>query len=175
MSPPLPSLALSWRIHHIKAPIKAMTNPIMATFAPPAPINVAAPPVKLAGGGPVVEYRGLPTPVPVADGARVRVELRALGGARMMSLGTAELVGTAMSGRVLVATSLLVTMGRVAITTAVPRIRVRVTVNVEVEVEVVVASAEGSGTTSCGRAVASQGRRRMARERGRCGGRIAAV
>ena len=58
---------------HIKAPTKATANPIMAIFLPLAPVNVLAPPVKVAGGGPVVEYNGLPmTPVPVADGARVR-------------------------------------------------------------------------------------------------------
>lgn len=52
--------------------------------------------------------------------------------------------------------------------------RVRVTVKVDVEVEVVVASLEGRGAGSCGRAVVKRGRRRMGRERVKCGGRIGA-
>ena len=104
--------------------------------------------MKLAGEGPVTvaEYSGLPAPVPVADGARVMEELNAGGGARMMSVATRELVGAATSGAVSVVRSSTEIAGRVAMTTAVPRIRVRVTVNVEVEVEVVVGSLlEGAG------------------------------
>lgn len=170
----------------------AMVNPIMAaTFPAPIPIAaVVAPPVNFAGGGPVVvERSGLPPPVPVADGARVREELNALKGARMISVASRELVGAAKSGaasRELVGAaksgaasvvrSLMEIAGRVAITTAVPRIRVRVTVKVEVEVEVVVGSLGGGGAGSCGRAVARKGRRRMESERERedFGGRIAA-
>lgn len=142
----------------------------------------AAPPVKVAGAGPVVDSNGLPAPgpVPVADGAKVRVVLLllldALGAAMMTSLGLTDPVGAAISGRVLVTStaSLMEMAGRVAITTAVPRMSVRVTVKVEVEVEVVVGSLDGAGTASCGRAVASQGRRRrMEREREKRGGRIA--
>ena len=101
--------------------------------------------MKLAGEGPVTvaEYSGLPAPVPMADGARVMEELNA---ARMMSVATRELVGAATSGAVSVVRSSTEIAGRVAMTTAVPRIRVRVTVNVEVEVEVVVGSLlEGAG------------------------------
>lgn len=91
----------------------------------------------------------------------------------MMSLGTGEVVGAAVSGRVLVAgaASLMEMSGRVANTTAVPRIRVWVTVRVEVEVEVVVGSL---GAGSCGSAVVRRGRRRMEREREKCGGCIGA-
>lgn len=161
--------------HQNKVPIKAMAIPIITTLTPPSPIDVvvAAPPVKEAGAGPLVERIGLP----VAVGAKVRVELNAPGGAMMISLGSGEPVGTAISGTVMLvawATSLMEISGRVAITTAVPRTRVRVTVKVEVEVEVVVSSLVGAGAGSCGRAVARKGRRRMESERDKCGERIAA-
>lgn len=97
-----------------------------------------------------------------------------------ISLATGETVGAATSGRMLLmavacAPSLMGSSGRVAITTEVPRMRVRVTVKVEVEVEVVVASLEGRGAGSCGRAAVKRGRRRMGRERVKCGGRIGAM
>lgn len=79
----------------------------------------------------VVERIGLP-PVPVAEVGTVMVELDE---AMTMAVGTAELSTT-------LPPLVMETSGKVAITTAVPRMRVRVTVRVEVEVEVVVASLE---------------------------------